>query len=155
MALRLSQHDPWITLTDLGRMFGISAVQCGRVLSDASLRDHDGLPTKEAVDQGYAYRRPEQNANRSTLWHQSHCEQLLRQNGLEPVDETRLVEQWVELLEALDEGSPSILADPQDMAAEEMPMELVGRVNQRLQDRGSGLRIAWLPPASGASHALA
>jgi hypothetical protein len=28
----------WLSLTDLGRIFGISAVHCGRLLSDAGLR---------------------------------------------------------------------------------------------------------------------
>ena len=35
----------WLTLTDLGRRFGLSAVSCGRMLSTAGMRDDDGLPS--------------------------------------------------------------------------------------------------------------
>ena len=39
-----NQIQPWLTLTDLGRRYGISAVYCGKLLTDAGLRDSAGLP---------------------------------------------------------------------------------------------------------------
>ena len=68
----------WLTLTDLGRRFGLSAVSCGRMLSTAGMRDDDGMPSDVALDGGYAYRRPDQNANRSVLWHEERCTELLQ-----------------------------------------------------------------------------
>ena len=100
----------WLTLTDLGRRFGLSAVTCGRMLSTAGMRDDDGLPSDVALDGGYAYRRPDQNANRSVLWHEERCTELLQSLGLHAIDEQQLVSQWADLLSALDEGSPSISA---------------------------------------------
>lgn len=70
---QMDPNQPWLTLTDLGRLFGISAVFCGKLLSEAGLRDPDGMPNDAALDGGYAFRRPEHNANRSILWHQQRC----------------------------------------------------------------------------------
>lgn len=139
-------NESWISLTDLGRRFGISAIHCGRHLSQAGLRDNDGLPLPDAIREGYAYRRPEQSANRSVLWHRDRCTEVLYRHGLQTVDDDYLVEQWVDLLEALAEGSPAILATPHEMAATELPHHLLGRVNQRLEDRGSSLRINSAAP---------
>ena len=137
----------WLTLTDLGRRFGLSAVSCGRMLSTAGMRDDDGLPSDVALDGGYAYRRPDQNANRSVLWHEERCTELLQSLGLHAIDEQQLVSQWADLLSALDEGSPSISASAEQMA-EDMPKHLVAAVNARLQVLGCGFQVAPLKTAA-------
>ena len=143
-------HQIWLTLTELGRHFGISAVHCGHHLSQAGLRDEDGLPLSKAIDQGYAYKRPEQNANRSVLWNYDRCSGVLREHGLHSVEEQRLVEQWADFLEALHEGSPAILVTPQEMADSDMPHHIRTWVNQCLAARGSELYIRRKRPrASG------
>ena len=139
----MDTQNLWLTLTDLGRRFGISAVACGKLLSDAGMRDENGLPNDVAIDGGYAYRRPDQNANRSTLWHLERCTELLQGLGLHAVDDQQLVVQWADLLAALEEGSPSINASPAQMA-EEMPNHLVSAVNARLQLLGSGFQVSPL-----------
>lgn len=138
---QMDPNQPWLTLTDLGRLFGISAVFCGKLLSEAGLRDPDGMPNDAALDGGYAFRRPEHNANRSILWHQQRCSELLLEKGLQPMDEQQLVLQWADLLAALDEGSPSIDASPAQMA-EDLPGHLVPAVNQRLQMLGSSFQVS-------------
>ena len=140
------QNQIWLTLTELGRHFGISAVHCGHHLSQAGLRDEDGLPLPKAIDQGYAYKRPEQNANRSVLWNYDRCSVLLREHGLHCVEEQRLVEQWADFLEALHVGSPAILVTPQEMADSDMPHHIRPWVNQCLAARGSQLRISRKNP---------
>ncbi|KKZ10131.1 MAG: hypothetical protein TQ37_09490 [Candidatus Synechococcus spongiarum 15L] len=137
-----NSHHIWLTLTELGRHFGISAVHCGHHLSRAGLRDKDGFPFPQAIDRGYAYRRPEQNANRSVLWNYDRCSGVLREHGLRSVEEQRLVEQWADLLEALHVGSPAILVTPQEMADSDMPHHILTWVNQCLAARGSQLRIS-------------
>lgn len=142
--LREFQLDPnqsWITLTDLGRLFGISAVFCGKLLGEAGMRDSDGMPNAAALDGGYAFRRPEQNANRSILWNQQRCSELLFEKGLQLMDEQQLILQWADLLSALEEGSPSVDASPAQMA-EDLPVHLVPAVNQRLQVIGSSFQVA-------------
>ena len=137
-----SSQQIWLTLTELGRHFGISAVHCGNHLSQAGLRDPNGLPCPTAIDRGYAYKRPEQNANRSVLWNYDRCSEILRAQGLHSVEEQRLVEQWADLLEALHVGSPAILVTPQEMADSDMPHHIRPWVNQCLATRGSQLRIS-------------
>jgi len=136
----MSTPQSWVTLTDLGRRYGLSAVSCGRVLSEAGLRDADGLPNERAIREGMAFRRPEANANRSSLWHAERCASLFNGLGVRPLDDTRLVQQWAELLAALAEGSEAISTTP-DQMAEDLPGHLVPAVNDRLQLLGVTYRL--------------
>ena len=69
------------------------------------------------------------------LWNRTVCSQLLEQKGYEPMSRSLQVEQWTQLLEALQVGSPSITATA-DQMAEEMPGELLEDVNHQLAARG-------------------
>ncbi|MFW6732502.1 MAG: hypothetical protein ACODUE_12345 [Synechococcus sp.] len=142
--------QPWVTLTDLGRRYGLSAVGCGRLLSEAGLRDADGLPNERAVAEGVAFRRPEANANRSSLWHAERCGRLIEDRGIKPLDDSRLVQQWAELLAALAEGSEAISTTP-DQMAEDLPGHLVPAVNDRLQLLGVDYRLPALRTAESGS----
>ena len=51
----MTNSQLWLSLTDLGRMYGISAIHCGRALNLNGLRDQKGKPTQEAIQAGAAY----------------------------------------------------------------------------------------------------
>ena len=40
----------WLSLTDLGRIYGISAIHCGKTLEHQGWRDRRGRPTQSALD---------------------------------------------------------------------------------------------------------
>jgi hypothetical protein len=146
----MQPSQPWVTLTDLGRRYGLSAVSCGRLLSEAGLRDADGLPNERALREGVAFRRPEANANRSSLWHAERCGRLFDGLGVQPLDDSRLVQQWADLLAALAEGSEAISTTP-DQMAEDLPGHLVPAVNDRLQLLGVTYRLPGLRTAEPGS----
>ncbi|MCX5945888.1 MAG: hypothetical protein NTZ53_11440 [Cyanobacteria bacterium] len=138
----------WLTLTGLGRIYGISAVHCGRLLSDAGLRDGDGQPSLRALGENLAYQRHPQQGGRHALWHRQGCSAILETGGLVPMQQTTLVEQWVSLLSALDAGSPSISTSAEQIA-EDMPKDLVEPVNRQLRAIGCGFQVSR--PRSGSS----
>ena len=144
--IRGSQAPPpaaepqWLSLTDLGRIYGISAVHCGRLLSEAGLRDASGQPSRHALRSGCAIRGHQPHAHGPTQWHRSHCQAVFQRAGLEPIQRTTLVQQWAELLAALSEGSPSISTSAAQMA-EELPGDLVEPVNQQLRELGCGFQV--------------
>ena len=131
----------WLSLTDLGRIYGISAVHCGRLLSEAGLRDGSGQPTRHALRNGYAIRGHQPHSHGPTQWHRSHCQMVFQRAGLEPIQRTTLVQQWAQLLSALTEGSPSISTSA-DQMAEELPGELVEPVNAELRTIGCSFQVA-------------
>ena len=143
---------PWLTLTGLGRIYGISAVHCGRLLSDAGLRDHDGQPSRRALDDKLAYQRHPQHGSRHALWQRQGCCTILEAGGLVPMQHTTLVEQWVALLSALDAGSPSISTSAAQMA-DDMPRELVEPVNQQLRAIGCSFQVSPPRPSSSPNPA--
>mgnify|MGYP006293244729 FL=1 len=125
--------SPWLSLTDLGRLYGISAMHCGRLLNDAGLRDRYGNPTAEAVNRGCA------NGGEQS-WHRQHCRGAFEAAGLVTVRPATLVQQWVDLLIALSDGSPSINTSAEQMA-EEMPAELMEPVNLQLRQQGCSFQV--------------
>lgn len=131
----------WLSLTELGRLFGISAVFCGRQLCQAGLRQPNGAPSREALHQGLALLPHPRGHHRSALWQRQGCGAILQAQGLKPSVPNRLVTLWADLLEALVLGSEAITTSAEEMASE-VPTELVGSVNQELQQRGSGFRVA-------------
>jgi hypothetical protein len=148
MELQVSASPaPWLTLTGLGRIYGISAVHCGRLLSDAGLRDHDGQPSQRALDDKLAYQRHPQQGSRHALWQRQGCSAILEAGGLVPMQQSTLVEQWVALLSALEAGSPSISTTAAQMA-EDLPLELVEPVNQQLRAIGCGFQVNRPRPSS-------
>jgi hypothetical protein len=130
----------WLSLTDLGRLYGISAVHCGRLLSQAGLRASDGQPSQRALQQGQAFVRHPQHSHRHALWNREGCRPSLEASGLRPVHQATLIQQWADLLAALSEGSPSISTSAAQMA-EELPGDLVEPVNQQLRELGCGFQV--------------
>ena len=135
-----SSESSWLTLTDLGRIYGISAVHCGRLLADAGLRNPEGDPTEKAFHGGCAIQRQKPQGHTPVRWHREHCHTAFAAAHLEPIQQATLVEQWVELLSALSEGSPSISTSAAQMA-EELPSSLVEPVNAQLRQRGCSFQV--------------
>ena len=139
--------SPWLTLTGLGRIYGISAVHCGRLLSDAGLRDGDGQPSLRALEEKLAYQHHPQHGGRHALWQRQGCSAILEAGGLVPMQQSTLVEQWVALLSALADGSPSISTSAEQMA-EDLPKDLVDPVNRQLRAIGCSFQVSRPRPPS-------
>jgi len=130
----------WLSLTDLGRIYGISAVHCGQLLSDIGLRQKNGTPSPRALRQGLAYQHHPQSPHPSTVWNEAGCGPLLQHQGLRPMAERRLVHQWADLLSALVQGSPSVSTSPEEMATD-LPDALIKPVNLELRQRGCSFQV--------------
>lgn len=130
----------WLSLTDLGRIYGISAVHCGRLLSDAGLRQENGAPSCTALKQGLAYKHHPRTSSYNTVWNGEGCATLLREQGLRPMAESNLIDQWADLLSALEQGSASISTSAEEMASD-LPPNLVTQVNQELRQRGCNFQV--------------
>ena len=137
----------WLSLTDLGRIFGISAVHCGRNLEQLGWRDRRGLPSPEALESGAAKTSGPHGQSQSTLWNREICGGAFEDKGYRPMPHSQQVQQWTYFLEAMAEGSPSINATVEQMA-EDIPGDLVEDVNHQLAARGCRFRV----PRTGAGH---
>ena len=130
----------WISLNDLGRCYGISTIHCGKILNQQGWRDRRGQPTAEAFKAEAARHLGPHGQTQSVVWNQELCGDLLETKGHQPVSLSRQIDQWSQLLEAMQSGSPSITSTA-DQMAEDMPSELVDGVNQQLAERGCSFRV--------------
>ena len=129
----------WLTLTEIGRLYGISAVTTGKLLQGAGLRQLDGLPSPEALRLGLAHRR-HSCPSRQTLWNRQGCAPHLERQGLRPQRQRQLVDLWADLISDLQQGFPAVVMSAEDVA-EEVPAELVAPVNRRLRERGCSFQV--------------
>lgn len=154
MASHPSTQDEWLSLTALGRVYGISAVQCGRLLQAAGARERDGAPSSRALRGGLAKPGPSSRNSSGTLWSRGGCGALLEDQGLESAAERRLVNQWADLLEALQQSAAALVSSSAEDLASELPRNLVAPVNAALLQRGCEWQLASRPSGGGASHRL-
>ncbi len=136
----MAPSSNWLSLTDLGRIYGISAIHCGRTLQKEGLRDPNGYPTKRAVQVGAAHTSSLKHSQKTTVWNSKICKPFFEKTGYQPITRALQIEQWAQLLEALEEGSPGIAATPAQMA-EELPNEYISEVNNLLARRGCIFRV--------------
>ena len=129
----------WLSLTDLGRVYGISAVHTGKLLQAAGLRLPDGDPSPEALSGGIAQRQ-HSGQHHQALWNREGCAPHLERQGLIPQKQRSLVGLWADLLAALQQGAPDIAVSAEEMAGE-IPGDLVQPVNLELQARGCSFQV--------------
>ncbi len=132
----------WLNLTDLGKVYGISAIQCGSALKEKGWCNQFGKPTPQAFQAGAASTKCRNNPDDDNpIWNAKVCCELLKDIGYTPINRTLQIEQWAKLLEALEEGSPSINTTAAQMA-EDLPIELIDEVNIKLASRGCIFRVS-------------
>ena len=136
----------WLSLTELGQLFGISSTHCGRALDRLGWRDRHGRPSTTAVEAGAANASGSSLQARSEVWNSKVCSTVLQSQGYKRITRAQHVKQWVALLEALTEGSASITTTPEQMA-EELPADLVADVNNQLTRRGCRFQAPAKPLA--------
>ena len=132
----------WLSLTELGRLYGISAVQTGRLLVLSGLRSREGEPTARALRDGIAL-CPHPGDHHQALWSRRGCAAPLERQGLELQQQRSMVGLWADLLSALQQGSPAICVSAEEMA-DDMPQELVRPVNRELRQRGCSFQVRRL-----------
>jgi hypothetical protein len=152
-------HDEeWLSLTNLGRVFGMSAVRAGKILCAAGLRSPSGEPTPAALSSGLAQHQHPAHHHQA-LWHRQRCAPHLESLRVRPQTERTMVRLWADLLSALQQGCQWIDATVEEMASE-IPGELVSPVNEELQQRGCDFRVTpplrrGAAPRPACSHAPA
>jgi hypothetical protein len=134
-----SRAGDWLSLTDLGRIYGISAVHTGKLLVAAGLRQANGEPSRQALLASLAWQQ-HPGHHHQALWNREGCGPHLERQGVEPQQQRNLVGLWADLLTALQQGSPSIAVSAEEMAGD-LPKELVAPVNRELRQRGSTFQV--------------
>lgn len=136
---RLTGTGEWLSLTDLGRIYGISAILTGKLLEAAGLRLASGEPTALAMEGGLAQAQHSAHPHQ-TLWHRQGCGQHLERLGQVQRQGHSLIGLWADLLSALQQGSEAVSMSAEEMA-DEIPSDLVAPVNRELRQRGCSFQV--------------
>ncbi|WP_437191374.1 hypothetical protein [Planctomicrobium sp. SH527] len=70
--------DECLSLTELGKIYGVTSHAVGKWLKNLGLRIHSGQPSARAFNEGYVYQRPsKQPGTYYYVWHRSRTTELL------------------------------------------------------------------------------
>ena len=127
----------WLTLSDLGRRFGLSARHCGHALDHEGWLDSNGHPTPEAIAAGAAQLHNNHHHRPSNRWNVDICSTVICPHGNHPINRSEQVAQWVTLLEAMEE---------------DLPLDLIEEVNLQLSNRGCRFQVQRFVESSPASN---
>ena len=126
----------WLNLKDLSRISDIPTIDCLKTLQNKGWLNSNGSPTQSAIEAGAAASNLETSqTSHQSIWNAEICKRLLKNIIKEPIGRTIEIQQWTTLLEALEEGSPSINATAEEMA-QDLPCNLIKEVNHQLALRG-------------------
>ena len=131
----------WLSISDLSRTHGISPLHCDRVLREKGWRDKNGRPTQTALNNGAAINKGHQKRPLQVLWNAKACEEILLKSQRSTNTRNLQIHQWANLLEMLEEGSPSINETAEQMA-KEIPNELIEDINNQLANSTCRFRIS-------------
>jgi len=79
--------DEFMSMTEIGRSFGVSSHKVGKWLVDLSLRTTDKKPSQKAFNEGFVQRRESTNfATYFYVWHAENTMQALDTAGHKRVE---------------------------------------------------------------------
>lgn len=76
---------PLMTQTQIGKLFGVTSHQIGRLLQDVGLRNEDGRPTRQAHQEGYCEQAPSRGKGYYWAWRSEKTVEALVRAGHRPV----------------------------------------------------------------------
>ena len=79
------EHFEFLSLTQLGKVFGVSAIQIGRCLAKSGLRENC-QPTQKALEEGFV-KFVEMDQMEFHTWHRIKTLAALSELGIKPVDQ--------------------------------------------------------------------
>jgi hypothetical protein len=135
-------NQVWVNQTELGKEFGLSALDLGKILIEQELKDpKSGRATQKAIEGGYAKSTPLKNGTPFFMWH-FHKTKGLISKTIVPLSE---VDYWVnevkkslsEATRLLKEGQDKLAYLIADHAYEEVPQKVRAEVKTKVDLRKS------------------
>lgn len=112
----------WVSQTDIGHYYGLSAIKVGRVLAELGLKDKAGA-TQRAIDGGFAVSSPLADGTQHWRWHKAKVLRAFDEHGLDRVSK-------------------------QDQAASRLKKEAATLFNQHKPDLAEGFdKFFWIEVA--------
>ena len=136
----------WVNQTELGKKFGLSAMDIGKILIEQELKDpKSGRATQKAIESGYAKSTPLKNGTPFFMWHLQRTKDLISKKHVLLSE----VDYWVNevkksLLEAsclLKEGQDKMAYLIADHVYEEVPQKVRAEVKTKVESPAQNLSI--------------
>jgi hypothetical protein len=126
--------DEFLSLTDLGRLYGVSSHKMGRWLVDLRLRTTDKKPSDAAFAGGYVAKRDSrQPGTYYWVWHREKTKRLLRQAGHRPLGD--------EVTTGDDQTGPTRSQDAAAITTSKQPHEAMADLNTFLATTCPGWKL--------------
>lgn len=129
----------WSNQTELGKRFGISAIEVGKILIEHNLKDpKTKQATSKALSEGYANATPLKDGTHHYLWNIQKIQSILSEkyHRLSPVDywvnEIKRIFQEADRLS--EEGQDKLACLTYDLAYDEVPKDIRKEVQKKVEE---------------------
>ncbi|MBL1209445.1 hypothetical protein [Geminocystis sp. GBBB08] len=137
--------DIWSNLTNLGKIYGLSAIKMGKKLKELGLRNDEGKPTEKALLEGFAQSTPLKDGSPFYMWHKHKILELMRETGFQKLDENEILAQdlakeWIKINQLYEEAISGFEEEGLFMEAEEIRKTaikkgLIPKINEILTEK--------------------
>jgi hypothetical protein len=131
-------RDLWINQTELGKRFGVSAVEVGKILAERGLKDSaTKQATPKAIAEGYAKATPLGDGTPFFMWNSQKVTGQISKT-CEPLTKIdRYAKEAAQQLKEIDEmwarGEDKMASLMQDVMFEDVPQDISEEVKRRAQ----------------------
>jgi hypothetical protein len=140
--------DTWANQTNLGKLYGLSAVAMGKRLKELGLRGEDGNPTERALSEGYCKSTPLRDGTPFFMWNRQRVGESMQSKGHQRLDTQEvkareLADEWVRVDTQIQEAvygleEELLFEQAHDIEKEAKRRGLTDRVNELLRERKFG-----------------
>lgn len=128
----------WSNQTNLGKSFGLSAIEIGKILKEHGLKDLEtGKATQKALDYGYAKQTPLKNGTMFFMWHIQKVKQLISDTHevLSKIDywTNQVKEIFKEAERLLNKGEDKMAYIMSDFAYDNVPKKFLQKVKTNIE----------------------
>lgn len=139
----------WVTQTQLGKRFNLSARSVGQLLVDLGLRDYDAaqgqyVPSQRAVDEQLCVATPLKDGTPFFMWNKRKVAEMIEQKIRVPALSEREVEHYElaqELIRLAREADETGFDKPYFLLLDSIPQRDFASINTQLERLGTALRL--------------
>ena len=131
--------DVWGNQTDIGRLFGLSAIKVGNLLIEHGLKDSiTKTATEKAIKEGFAKETPLKDGTYFCMWNKQQIKSIISQSVKPLTDEQKWINDALERKKAIDredeQGNDKVAMLMYDCFYDDIPKQYREKIRELIEN---------------------